>query len=582
MPALREELKGQFGIEAPIAQLDEELNECKGIVQTGKNHVRQYMITRGIWHISELDYGRRVDFEREIAGKYSPNTVCAYLRAFDQIKQHSLRKQFQIVPTGKSSMPVYQNALIFLPYHPDEEIVERVKNITRAKRALVWDFQQEAPEYMKRQFFHVLHYEIKHCEDKNRRREKLLSLRQFYDYCVQQEVQDIENFEIAQKKIYLDTLSTEREKSEASKCVEACRKALFMQADTIRWKAPVWYLERFHLQAERLNTSRPITQISFLEITHRGNRALAQRYLRYELGITNLSLLSICREYRFLRIFLVDLERTANGPIDVRQVTWQQMKNYLQALQDKPIRTDYYNDQIMAMLHFFSFLVVRGEVEQIPFDADLYLKKEILPHCDRSVAFSVQKEILSKLYRFPEEIRLMYLHLWAVGLRVSEVCSLKGDAYYRQGVDPWIQVYQIKMRTYKRIPIPEALYRLMQVYIKKHKIGAKDYVFQNKKGGAYCESTFSKKMKQSCRENHIQSDHYIFQSHDYRHSVATMFYDRGVSIQSIRDYLGHAYEEMTRQYIDYMPMRIAEANDEYYRTHKSLTSGLQSSKEEDG
>ena len=32
---------------------------------------------------------------------------------------------------------------------------------------------------------------------------------------------------------------------------------------------------------------------------------------------------------------------------------------------------------------------------------------------------------------------------------------------------------------------------------------------------------------------------------------------KDVSLQSIRDYLGHTYEEMTRQYIDYMPQRIA-------------------------
>lgn len=60
----------------------------------------------------------------------------------------------------------------------------------------------------------------------------------------------------------------------------------------------------------------------------------------------------------------------------------------------------------------------------------------------------------------------MYLHLWSIGLRISEVCTLKGDAYYIQGRDAWIQVYQIKMKSYKRIPIPDALYKLMKEYLK--------------------------------------------------------------------------------------------------------------------
>lgn len=90
-------------------------------------------------------------------------------------------------------------------------------------------------------------------------------------------------------------------------------------------------------------------------------------------------------------------------------------------------------------------------------------------------------EIMANLYKFPEDTRLMFLHLWGIGLRISEVCTLKGNAYYMQGQDAWIQVYQIKMRTYKRIPIPMALYKLMKIYIAKYNRKADEYIFQNKK-----------------------------------------------------------------------------------------------------
>ena len=76
-------------------------------------------------------------------------------------------------------------------------------------------------------------------------------------------------------------------------------------------------------------------------------------------------------------------------------------------------------------------------------------------------------------------------------------------------------------------------------------------------------------MLKACRENEIANGEYIFKSHDYRHTVATMFYDNDVSLQSIRDYLGHTYEEMTRQYIDYMPKKIALANEEFFSTQES-------------
>ena len=175
----------------------------------------------------------------------------------------------------------------------------------------------------------------------------------------------------------------------------------------------------------------------------------------------------------------------------------------------------------------------------------------------------------------------MYLHLWGFGLRISEVCTLKGDAYYIQGKDTWIQVYQTKMRTYKRIPIPAALYKLMRVYLKKHHIKAGDYVFQNTKGGPYRSGTFRKKMLNLCESNNIQNGEYIFRSHDYRHTIASCFYDSGVSLQSIRDYLGHECEEMTEQYIDYMPRKIEKANEEYFGQH-NLAAHIRGGEKKDG
>lgn len=89
------------------------------------------------------------------------------------------------------------------------------------------------------------------------------------------------------------------------------------------------------------------------------------------------------------------------------------------------------------------------------------MQKVVNVHHDRSVEYEAYMEILQKLHQFLEHLRCMFLHLWCLGLRASEVCVLKGDAYYRQGKDCWIKVYQVKMKSYKRIPIPTGLYRIM-------------------------------------------------------------------------------------------------------------------------
>lgn len=46
----------------------------------------------------------------------------------------------------------------------------------------------------------------------------------------------------------------------------------------------------------------------------------------------------------------------------------------------------------------------------------------------------------------------------------------------------------------------------------------------------------------------------------------------------MRDYLGHVYEEMTQQYVDYMPRKIEKASEKYFKEHGSLAAGLKMKK----
>ena len=115
----------------------------------------------------------------------------------------------------------------------------------------------------------------------------------------------------------------------------------------------------------------------------------------------------------------------------------------------------------------------------------------------------------------------------------------------------------------------------MKVYIKKYDIGAEDYLFPNSKGGAFRYGTLRSQMLRYCEENQIHGGEYIFRSHDYRHSVATEFYDNGVPLSSVRDYHGHTYDEMTLQYIDHMPERVEKAAEAVFRNpENNLAAGL--------
>lgn len=74
------------------------------------------------------------------------------------------------------------------------------------------------------------------------------------------------------------------------------------------------------------------------------------------------------------------------------------------------------------------------------------------------------------------------------------------------------------------------------------------------------------------RNNVIPCGDHVFQTHDYRHSVATALYERGASIQAIREFLGHKHENMTRRYIDCIQKHVDMSSEQYYKEQKSLVS----------
>lgn len=390
----------------------------------------------------------------------------------------------------------------------------------------------------------------------------------YNEFCIREQITDIQLLELEQETAFQDYLKQKVEKEQRRKrlksIVETARKVIFIETDETRWDATIWYLERFRIAKERINQSDSIEKISFQEVLQPKNRLLLQEYMKYEIGIGELALSTVYERFRTIRNFLQEISE-----LEVTKCDASLIDVYLKNLQNGAMGAKTFNTNVSGIQFFMKFLEVKGYIKKIPFYASYYLEKQIPVHHDRSVEEDVYMEIIQNLSQFPEHLRMMFLHLWCVGLRISEVCTLKGDAYYIQNGDCWMKVYQVKMKNYKRVPIPVTLYRLMQVYLKKHPTEKEAYIFRNRKGGAFSKSTFMGQMKKYCSQIGIQNGEYIFKSHDYRHTVATNFYEHGVSIQSIRDYLGHTFEEMTMQYIDYMPRKIAKENDAYFEEEEN-------------
>lgn len=556
-------------------ELRDELEKCTQVNGTFRNKIYPFLVSSGIEHLTEIDYPLRIQFKDFAKKSFLQKKQNIMINAFDRIRQQAVWEEQKTLAGRKKYKLRYENALIFLKYLPDQEIAEKY-TIARDESNLVWDFRIACSEKMKQQIFRAICSLSREKKSSWERNMSLTGLRCLYQFCVRAGIDDIEQMELEEKERFAQELRrlprSEKSRKSMFGILAWIQRHEFLSAKEIHWQANVWYLERIHIARERINESNPAGCLIFEDVKNRENRELLKRYMKYLIAVSDLSVSNIRDKSMYLRNYLkfLDGEKLTVGAV-VREI----FEVYINQILEKELEPKSFNTELLAVTQFYNFLLVRGEVGRMPYRPNDYIQKSFEIHHDRSVEADVSEEIISKLRYFPEHLRLMYLHLWGIGLRASEVCTLKGDAYEWDGRDAWIKVWQPKMRKYKRVPIPEMLYRLMKVYIKKYDIGAEDYLFPSSKGGAFRYGTLRSQMLRYCEENQIHGGEYIFRSHDYRHSVATEFYDNGVPLSSVRDYHGHTYDEMTLQYIDHMPERVEKAADAVFRNPKNnLAAGL--------
>lgn len=556
-------------------QLKEELEKCTRVKGTFRNKIYPFLVNSGICHLTEIDYPLRSRFKAYARQNFLQKQQNTMVNAFDRIRQQAVWEEQKTLAGRQKYKLRYENTLIFLKYLPDQEIAEKY-TISRDESNLVWDFRIPCPEKMKQQVFRAICSLSREKKSAWERNMALTGLRCLYQFCIRTGVSDIELIESGEKEQFAEELHklprTERSQKSMFGILAWIQRHEFLNAKEIHWYANIWYLERIHIAKERINESNPTGCLIFEDVINRKNRELLKKYMKYLIAVSDLSISNIRGKSMYIRNYLKFLDEKE---LSIDELSKEIFEIYINQMLGKEMEPKSFNAELLAVTQFYNFLLVRGEVSHMPYQPNEYIQKSFDIHHDRSVEADVSEEIISKLLFFPEHLRLMYLHLWGIGLRASEVCTLKGDAYEWDGRDAWIRVWQPKMRKYKKVPIPEMLYRLMMVYIKKYDVGADDYLFPNRKGGAFRYGTLRSQMLRYCEENQIHNGEYIFRSHDYRHNVATEFYDSGVPLSSVRDYHGHTYDEMTLQYVDHMPERVEKAAEAVFRNpENNLAAGL--------
>ena len=525
-----------------------------------RNKVLLYLMEHGIQDCKQIDYDVRSDYKESLKGS-GCRKLHEYIKAMDVLKLEAIRKENISNPLKPKALK-YSGEKLFLLYHPDYEVAKTFYYI-RDKEELLFDFSLEGSEIVKRQIFRMLTYVLEEKKDWHDRRERfLIPLKRLYIFCNENAVEDIELLTAEQIEAF--RLSMEGKVGTKTdtymQIIYNITKYLFITAKNTNWDANIWYLERFSFNDGRVNPAREIERITFNQISD-DNRALLKDYMKYQIGIAQRTSLQTIRcQYYDIVIFLkyCDAEKWSLTEVDA-----ERMEKYISSVDAEDIQAESYNHRIISVARLFDYMKSKKLVQREPLQFDYYLKTVHVKHNDRTVSIENQKQVLKKLKHLPLYLRLMFLNLWCEGIRVCELCVIKAGMYRWDGQDAWLKLYQNKMKKEKCIPIPVELYKIMKKYIEDTGIKADEYVFQNKKGGAYDAGTFTKQMKRELKKAGLIE--YDFKAHDFRHTIGTSLNkDYNVSIEAIREFLGHNSSDMTKQYIDFVPEMLDSANENYF------------------
>lgn len=525
-----------------------------------RNKVLLYLMEHGIQDCKQIDYDVRSDYKESLKGS-GCRKLHEYIKAMDVLKLEAIRKENISNPLKPKALK-YSGEKLFLLYHPDYEVAKTFYYI-RDKEELLFDFSLKGSEIVKRQIFKMLTYVLEEKKDWHDRRERfLIPLKRLYIFCNENAVEDIELLTAEQIEAF--RLSMEGKVGTKTdtymQIIYNITKYLFITAKNTNWDANIWYLERFSFNDGRVNPAREIERITFNQISD-DNRALLKDYMKYQIGIAQRTSLQTIRcQYYDIVIFLkyCDAEKWSLTEVDA-----ERMEKYISSVDAEDIQAESYNHRIISVARLFDYMKSKKLVEREPLQFDYYLKTVRVKHNDRTVSIENQKQVLKKLKHLPLYLRLMFLNLWCEGIRVCELCVIKAGMYRWDGQDAWLKLYQNKMKKEKCIPIPVELYKIMKKYIEDTGIKADEYVFQNKKGGAYDAGTFTKQMKRELKK--VGLTEYDFKAHDFRHTIGTSLNkDYNVSIEAIREFLGHNSSDMTKQYIDFVPEMLDLANENYF------------------
>lgn len=263
---------------------------------------------------------------------------------------------------------------------------------------------------------------------------------------------------------------------------------------------------------------------------------------------------------RDLELFLAYLINQ-NKTFDL--VTHYDIDNYFAHLKENKDVVSTIQRKLTALKQFYQFLVSEDILKVDP------TEKIIRPKSKRPIPKIVSLEDVKKLFHATDEfnyeesirIKLILLLLYGSGLRVSELISLKLNAFNNK----FLRVYG-KGAKERIVPLAPQTEKILKEYISL--TGKKDWIFESKNGKPITRQRIFQILKELAIRANLPKE--ILSPHVLRHAFATHILDNGGNLISIKKMLGHKRISTTEIYTHVSKAKLTKIVKEKHPINKII------------
>ena len=273
---------------------------------------------------------------------------------------------------------------------------------------------------------------------------------------------------------------------------------------------------------------------------------LIQAYENYLTKVKMASANTVCSYIRDIRQYAEWLQRYAG--IDLAESSQEQIKDYLQFLQDQGKSGATASRALASLKNFYAYLVSAGFLEHSPVAGDIHVQRgekklpQILTGKEVELLLSQPACVDAKGYRDKAMLEVMY----ATGMRVTELIDLDID-----DVNP--ELGSVRCRSAKKsrvIPLYPAALKSLTVYIQDVRPTlvsdpSETALFVNVGGSRMSRQGFWKILKYYQAKAGIEKE---ITPHTLRHSFAVHLLENGADLGSLQELMGHSDISSTQLY----------------------------------